>query len=381
MTKHSVLGSCIIVGGGPAGISVAKNLKAKGIDVTVVDRQDYLDWSVASPRSLVSPDDVEKHSYAMPLKGVCEFVGADFVQGAVSKIGPTSVTVANGTVLNADCVVVAIGGQYASGAIWKPTPDQTTKEERIAGFRSERERVKASRSVVIAGAGLAGVEVAGEIKSAYPDKKVTLVGTFLAGTSEGMRKRTKTAITKMGVILSDGRVNESEPGEDGKVTTSTGESIDADLVLNAAGFVFAGAELVDEALATDVTKRGQFNCRATLQLQSCDTVFCCGDIVAVPQGCYADVKGIAHAEATAKTVAANVVKVLSKASPLSDFKWSKKPITNPCMTALGTKVGIGDLGMPRFMSGIENKLCRTMKCKDYYMSLQAKHFGKGKTWD
>eukprot|EP00568_Trieres_chinensis_P019501 CAMPEP_0183326630 /NCGR_PEP_ID=MMETSP0160_2-20130417/82718_1 /TAXON_ID=2839 ORGANISM="Odontella Sinensis, Strain Grunow 1884" /NCGR_SAMPLE_ID=MMETSP0160_2 /ASSEMBLY_ACC=CAM_ASM_000250 /LENGTH=38 /DNA_ID= /DNA_START= /DNA_END= /DNA_ORIENTATION= len=38
MTKHSVLGSCIIVGGGPAGISVAKNLKAKGIDVTVVDR-------------------------------------------------------------------------------------------------------------------------------------------------------------------------------------------------------------------------------------------------------------------------------------------------------------------------------------------------------
>lgn len=45
------------------------------------------------------------------------------------------------------------------------------------------------------------------------------------------------------------------------------------------------------------------------------------------------------------------------------------------MTALGTKVGIGELGL-----GIGNLMCRNLKCKDYYMSLQAKTYGKGKTW-
>jgi hypothetical protein len=117
--ESATIGSCIIVGGGLAGIQVARGLqklKGKGgkggITVTVVDRQNYLDWSLASPRSVVAPDDVQKFGYVMPLTSVCEFVGADFVQGAVDKIGPKSVTLEDGTTLKADCVVVAIGGDW-----------------------------------------------------------------------------------------------------------------------------------------------------------------------------------------------------------------------------------------------------------------------------
>lgn len=376
MTKS--IGSCVVVGGGPAGVFVAKNLKKKGVKVTIVDRQDYLDWSLASPRSVVRPDDVETYSYVMPHEEVCQFHEAEFVHCAVSRIGPKSVSLENGTTLEADTVVVAIGGQYASGGIWKPSPDQTTRELRIAAFRSELERAKKAKSIVIAGAGPTGVEVAGEIKSEFPDKKVTLVGTYMSSSSASMRKRSKEALKKLGVLFAEGRVEATGPDGDGKVATTKGETIDADLVWNAAGMVYAGKDLADDALSSDVTSRGQFSCRPTLQLNGCDSVFACGDVVEVPEGCHADVKGIKHAEDTAKIVAANVVNSLSS-KPLSEFKWSAKPVATPMMSALGPNVGVGDLGavVPNFMA---NVLCRKLKCKDYYMSLQKANFGKGKTW-
>ena len=77
-------------------------------------------------------------------------------------------------------------------------------------------------------------------------------------------------------------------------------------------------------------------CNDQLQLTSDPTVYACGDIVQVPQGKYADVKGIAHAEATAMVVAYNVVQALTKeqSSPkLKSFAWSSTPITKPMMTA------------------------------------------------
>jgi NADH dehydrogenase FAD-containing subunit len=96
-TNTSTIGSCIIVvGGGPAGIDVARAAIAKHqsratVNVTIVDRQNYMDWSLASPRMLVAPDDIDKYGYIMPLKEVCDFVGTyrrgskrtKFVQGAV----------------------------------------------------------------------------------------------------------------------------------------------------------------------------------------------------------------------------------------------------------------------------------------------------------
>lgn len=379
MAKNSTesIGSCIIVGGGPGGIQVARGLQKYNINVTVVDRQNYLDWSLASPRSVAKPDDVEKYGYIFPLQQVCDHVGVTtFVQGAVTKVGPKSVTLENGTTLEADCVVVAVGGQYASGAIWKPTPDQTTKETRMAAFRTLNKQISDAKSIVISGAGPTGVEVAGEIKAAFPDTTVTMVGTLLPNSPEVLQKRMKKALEDMGVVVKEGRVDASAPDADGNVKTRSGDTIKADLVLNAAGFAFAGAQLADDTLSADVTPRGQFNCRPTLQLQGCDTVFCCGDILAVPEGCFADVKGLQHADITADAVAVNVVNLLQE-KPLKDFAWSKTPIVKPMMTALGPKIAVAYIGMPNFL---ENFMGRQIKCKDYYMSLKGKLYGKGKTW-
>jgi apoptosis-inducing factor 2 len=389
-TTTTSIGSCIIVGGGPGGIMVARTIvKQSGktpVNITVIDRQNYMDWSLASPRSLVAPDDIAKFGYVMPLDKVCEFVSSGnrsgaavvkFVQGKVTKVSPTAVTLDNGTVLEANVIVLAIGGQYASGAIWKPLEDQITVETRIAAFRTLRAKVAACKSIVVAGAGPTGVEVAGEIKAAFPDTVVTIVGSLLPHSKEPIQKRMKTALQAMGIVLMTGHVDVTEPDAQGNVTTREGDTIaNVDMILNAAGFTFAGAKIADESLQKDLTSRGQFSCRPTLQLQSTDSVFCCGDILAVPEGFFADVKGLQHADDTAMTVGKNVVLKLQQ-KPLVSFPWSKTMIDKPMMTALGPKVGIGYVGMPHFM---ENFLCRTVKCKDYYMSMKASTYGKGKTW-
>lgn len=384
------IGSCIIVGGGPAGIQVARELaKEKGgpVDVTIVDRQDYMDWSLASPRMLVDPDNIEKIGFVMPLKQVCEFVGkrkdgsnhTKFVQGAVAEVSPKSVTLEDGTKLEADTIVLAIGGQYAgSGSIWKPQADQTTKELRVAAFKDLRAKADAAKSILVVGAGPAGVEVAGELKSTFPQTTVTCIGRLLPNSPEKLQVRMKTALEGLGVVLKEGHVDVDAPNAEGNVVTREGETISGvDLILNAAGFKFSGGKIVDATLSSDVSERGQFKCRPTLQLESCNTVFACGDIVAVPEGCYADVKGITHAETTAKTVAENVLSYLKKKA-LEDFPWSKTPINVPMITALGPNTGVAMMGMP--FACMEDFLARKLKCKAYFMNMKGSEYGKGKTW-
>ena len=117
---------------------------------------------------------------------------------------------------------------------------------------------------MIAGAGPAGVEVAGEVKSAFPDKTVTLVGTFLAACTPRLQKRIHAALEKMGVEFADGRVEVSVPDANGTVTTTTGKSIPANVVLNTAGFTYQGKSLASASLQADVTEHGQFKCRPHL---------------------------------------------------------------------------------------------------------------------
>mmetsp|Transcript_21251 Transcript_21251/g.31463 ORF Transcript_21251/g.31463 Transcript_21251/m.31463 type:complete len:384 (+) Transcript_21251:24-1175(+) len=376
-SNTATTGSCIVVGGGMSGVMVANYLQKSGCQVTIVDRQNYLDWSPASARSLVSPDDIEKKDFTMPLGKIAEHLAAEFVHSAVSQVGEKSVTLENGKVLEADCVVVSIGGQYASGALWKATPELTTKEKRIEAFRAEKKHLESAHSVVIAGAGLAGVEVAGEIKSAFSAKTVVLVGTLLASSTDVGREKVKKALLGLGVILKDGRV-EGEP-VNGKVTTTKGETIDADIVYNAAGFVFAGSKLLNQSLQANVTERGQLLCRPTLQLNGCDTVFATGDIVKVPEGKFADTKGLMHGDETAKVVAKNVLNFLS-GDNLDEFKWSDKPLNSPSFTALGPGLAVGDMGMPKFLSGFEDWMCLKLKADDFFTSMKAKGFGKGKSW-
>jgi len=305
-----------------------------------------------------------------------------FVHSAVKRIDETSVTLANGDVLTADYVVVSIGGFYKATDLWKPGSETvTTKEKRIELFRSEREKIASSdvKSIVILGAGLTGVEVAGEVKTAFPDKDVTMVGILMVTASDSMRTQVRAALEKIGVKIAEGKVKETAGPFDGKVTTTKGETFDADIVLKCAGFSFNSGDLVGENLKGNVTDRGQLNCRPTLQLKGCDNVLACGVIVAIPEGFYGDIKAGKQSEDQGKIVAKNIM-CLATEEKLVTYNWSAKPITYPLMTVLSPNIGIADMGMPFFMKQIQNFICRKVKCEDFYMSIMGKSYGKGNTW-
>lgn len=477
----------IIVGGGIASMMVATTIVKKTatasaataasaatsannkikIDVTIIDKQNYLDWSIASPRMVVNPDTIVQMGYIMPLDKVIEHINntknsgggtkkkkkqngnsittnIKFLHGMVKKVSNKDVTLEDGTILPADVIIIATGGQYhqsstststsstnggggGAAALWKPTNDQTTKELRIAGIRLLHENIKASNHILIVGCGPTGIEIAGEIKSTFPSKKVTIVGTMLPNSSSSptLQRRMKDTLQKrMGIVVIDenhpridlNNINIPPPDkdnntgrnvtvtttqDDGSSSSSTTIIQNVDLVLNASGFIYQGRKLADDkTLLKDVTDRGQFNCRFTLQLQSYDNVFCCGDILAIPttnegSSYYADVKGSKHAEDTGEIVGENVVRYLLSSvtrkkddtnTPssllLKEFKWSKVPIQSPMLTALGTSIGIGYFGenVPFFLHWMENFITKQMKCHDYYMSMKGKFYGKGITW-
>ena len=108
--------------------------------------------------------------------------------------------------------------------------------------------------VITVGGAETGVEVAGEIKTAWPSAEMTMVSRSRCGDFRGARveKAVRTKLTRLGVRLIDGEaVTEVHPT---RVITETGRSIDCDICVWSGGLrsapVARGA-----ALATDAQGR------------------------------------------------------------------------------------------------------------------------------
>jgi len=152
----------IVIGGGMGGIAVASELHKlmkDSVQVTIVDARDYVDWSIASARCCVRPQEAETTPYIFPLDKVAEHVGATFHQGRVASVSRTGVQLENGETIDGDYIVVAIGGHYGDHTIWKPTPDMNTTQKRLDGYIHENNRIASASSIVAAGAGFTGVGI------------------------------------------------------------------------------------------------------------------------------------------------------------------------------------------------------------------------------
>src|SRR5690606_11959656 len=101
-------------------------------------------------------------------------------------------------------------------------------------------RIAAARRIVIAGAGPVGIELAGEIATAHPDKQVTLVSAT-PGLLPGYPARLGAAVARklraLGVTIRHGRAALSSPDHAtvGPLSLDDGRIIEADLVLPATG--------------------------------------------------------------------------------------------------------------------------------------------------
>jgi hypothetical protein len=185
----------IIVGGGYAGASLARALD-KLADACVVEARDHFVHNVAAIRSVVDPSLLTR--IVIPYDRLLR--RGRVRQGVVANAFDGGVTLVNGETIEGDLVIVATGSSYASP--FKPAANfvQAFEDSVIAAHTSLLD----ADPVAIVGGGAVGVELAGEIATAYPLKHVRLVSgapALMPGYSAKFAQSLEAQLRDMGVDL------------------------------------------------------------------------------------------------------------------------------------------------------------------------------------
>jgi len=205
-------------------------------------------------------------------------------------------------------LVVATGSRYRNNMPWK---EAETTAQTLANVAKLRGEIEKARSIVVAGAGLTGVEFAAELGLAYGKsgrKKITLVGTeedlpLTPQVKTSVRETARRQLAKLGVSYVGGVKATTRPappvaaaaggdnsmnGGDKKMavaqaqtvtlTKSNGETrtMTADLVVPAYG-VIPNTFFVPDRLRNDTTG-GHMRQLPDLRTPGYDNVFVLGDV-------------------------------------------------------------------------------------------------------
>ncbi|CAK7267107.1 hypothetical protein SEPCBS119000_002370 [Sporothrix epigloea] len=323
----------VVLGAGYAGVPMAHHLLKHtpagvvNVRVILVAPNDALFWNAASPRGFLPVDNAK--SSANP-KGTPGF-GDDrlfydlapgfakynehdakrFKQllGRATSLDPDRQTVdvallAGGEVetVHYDTILIATGSDMADGMPFKIVPHGGTAETKAA-LAAYRAQVETASHIVVAGGGMTGVEVAGELGSVYGSKVVggpapgapssqkkdiVLVineplplGAYSA--KDGVRTTAANRLTALGVrIINNSKVAASAVdgakttltlvGRDGKQST-----LETDVFIPAVGAVVNTQFLPERLLDTSSQGKRRVRTRASLQAEGYDNIFVIGD--------------------------------------------------------------------------------------------------------
>ncbi|XP_054098938.1 ferroptosis suppressor protein 1 isoform X2 [Callithrix jacchus] len=156
----------VIVGGGFGGIAAASQLQALHIPFTLVDMKDSFHHNVAALRASVERGFAKKTfiSYSVTFKD-------NFRQGHVVGIDLKNQTVLlqGGEALPFSHLILATG---STGPFPGKVNEVSSQQAAIQAYEDMVRQVQRSRFIVVVGGGSAGVEMAAEIKTEYPEKEV-----------------------------------------------------------------------------------------------------------------------------------------------------------------------------------------------------------------
>jgi NADH dehydrogenase FAD-containing subunit len=305
--------TAVVVGGGYGGFSTAKALDEL-VDVTLIEQRDAFVHNVAALRALVEPSVLPDVflSYDRLLHH------GRVVHDRAVQVDAGHVVLASGTELNPDYVVLATGSRY-------PYPAKTEsldKESAMERYRGTHEQMLKARRVLILGAGPVGIELAGEISSAWPDKSITItdpepdivVGPF----RQELRLELRRQLDARGTELVLGTRLEAEPPTEPGVTapfivrTTDGRTLEADI-----WFRCYGVTPVSDYLTGELVKArrpdGFIEVNPQLQVAGHSNVFALGDVSSI------DYKMAGRASQQAAIVAANI-QALIEQNPLQTYQ-------------------------------------------------------------
>ena len=173
----------VILGGSYAGVSTAHRIlkqaaKIGPLKITLVSPNTDFYWSMASPRGIVPGQLADGKLFQPIAAGFSKYSARQFefilAKAESLDFETKTVGISDGKILDYDYLILATGSHARGHTPFKGL--DTTEETRDAlhDFQSE---VTRSKTIVVAGAGVTGVETAGELAFEYgQEKEIILVG-------------------------------------------------------------------------------------------------------------------------------------------------------------------------------------------------------------
>ena len=292
----------VILGAGLAGVPLAHYLAGKvapshrDVKVVLVSPNEEFYWNLASVRFVVDPMLIPEDKYLFSIQNQFSKYPKDkfeFVAGKAEALDPTnnSVTVhlndGSARAINYHTLVIATGTRSRENMPWKGL--STSPETRAAVSRLQKS-IRDAKSIVVAGAGVTGVEFAGELGSAFSKhgkKQVTIISTdplpLEARIMDRTRKAAKAELEKLNVkFIGGARVTGVHTAADGSKgqeielakDDGTAQKIKADLLIPTYGAVpnteFVPANLRDGP--TGLVQQDKY-----LRVPGHDNIFVVGD--------------------------------------------------------------------------------------------------------
>ncbi len=291
-----------VVGGGYGGIAAAKALDEIA-DVCLIEPRETFVHNVAALRAVTDPGWIGR--LFLPYSRL--LARGRVIRDRAVRVDAGSVTLGSGGQIEADYIILATGSRYPFPA--KPDLDETHAAS--AKLRAAHQALAGAGHVLLLGAGPVGLELAGEIKAAWPDKPVTIVNPardILSGAyPDEFRAELHSQLTALGVTLilgtslATGLPSRPAVAQTFTATTQNGTAIAADI-----WFQCYGAEPVTGYLADGLQDARQADGRLRvtdqLWLPGHPAVFAIGDITAIPEAKRAQA-ALAHAQVAATNIA------------------------------------------------------------------------------
>ncbi len=302
----------VILGCGFGGVEVASELRKRSddIEITMVDRRTKFQYQAAHPEILsgaVTPDEISADLGSFARQMDSEFIntevtGVDFGARTV-KTRDSSITY--------DYLVLAVGGEQAFFGIPGAESHSYCINTLEGAIMTKQALDKASGKVVIAGAGLTGVEVAGEVAVSKPHLQVYLVEmmprVLPAFPTTKIAAIVSTKLRAMGVKILTGRalkeVRDDELIIDGQY------SLPYDILIWTVGLRPAR---VLEQLRAPKTK-GWLKVDPYLRIEGMKEVFAVGDNAYFEHNGLRSGQNVEEAEWQGKTAAMNIIRTMNNA--------------------------------------------------------------------
>ncbi|KAL3530325.1 hypothetical protein ACH5RR_009647 [Cinchona calisaya] len=265
----------VVIGGGVAGSLIAKSLQFNA-DVTLIDQKEYFDIPWASLRSMVEPSFAERSV----INHRDYLTNGRLVVSRAINITNSEVLTAEGRLVAYDYLVIATGHD-------DPLPK--FRNERLAEYQEDNEKIKAARSIVVVGGGPTGVELAAEIAVDFPEKKVTLVHDgprlleFIGPKASNKTLdwlKTKNVDVKLQQSI---EMDRSSDGSNAYITSSH-EKIEADCHFLCTGKPLGSAWLKETILKDSMDNFGRLKVDDNLRIKGHKNIMAIGDIT--------DIKGV-----------------------------------------------------------------------------------------